>query len=252
VNAKTSVRYLILSDIHSNWEALEAVLRDAKGKFDEILCLGDIVGYGADANAVVEWTRANVKKIIRGNHDRVAVEPKDMEWFNPVARQGAIWTRDALTEENLAYVGSLPKGPLVLGDFQISHGSPLDEDEYVVSPSEAGQFWGYLDTPVTFFGHTHVQGGFRLHRNGVRGIGSVGASESGCEVELEEDCFHLVNPGSVGQPRDGDPRAAYAIYTPKEGLLNFRRVAYDVETAQRKILEAGLPPVLADRLSIGC
>lgn len=246
------MRYLILSDIHANREALETVLRDVDGAYDEILCLGDLIGYGADPNAVVDWARENVKSTVRGNHDKVALHPEDMEWFNPVARQGAVWTRETLTEESLAYIESMSKGPLVIQDFQLVHGSPLDEDEYVVSHAEAGQLWGYLDTPLTFFGHTHVQGGFRLHRNGVRRIEGVAEAESGYDLPLEEEYFHLINPGSVGQPRDGDPRAAYALYTPEAKLITYRRVAYDIEGAQKKIIDAGLPPVLAERLAIGC
>jgi len=245
------VRYLIVSDIHSNWEALQSVLKDAGGDYDEILCLGDIVGYGADPNAVVEWARANVKAIVRGNHDKAATEPADMAWFNPVARQGALWTMKALSEESRGYIQSLPMGPLAIGDFQIAHGSPLDEDDYIVSPSEAGQLRGYLDIAITFFGHTHVQGGFRLHHNGVRRVDSVPPSEAGSELALADDSLHLINPGSVGQPRDGDQRAAYAIYAPDDAIVNYRRVSYDIEAAQRKIIEAGLPEVLAERLSFG-
>lgn len=245
------MRYLILSDIHSNWEALRAVLADATGRYDEVLCLGDLVGYGADPNPVVEWARNNVTAIVRGNHDKVAAGSEGLEWFNQVAQKGALWTRDELSEANLEYIRSLPEGPIEVDEFQIVHGTPLDEDAYLVGPNDAAQLSGYLDTPVTFFGHTHLQGGFQLHRNGMRQIDPLLLEESGADLELAADMYHLINPGSVGQPRDHDPRAAYAIYTPSERLLTYRRAEYDVIAAQQKILDAGLPEMLAERLAFG-
>ncbi len=127
------MRYLIISDIHANWEALQAVLNSAKGEYDRVLCCGDLVGYGADPNATVEWARANLSTVVRGNHDRACVGLDDLEWFNPVAKAAAIWSMSAITEENAAYIRSLPKGPLAVEDFHVAHGSPLDEDEYMVS-----------------------------------------------------------------------------------------------------------------------
>ena len=138
----------------------------------------------------------------------------------------------------------LPAGPLSVSNFQILHGSPADEDEYLVTRQEAGYVASLVQTPISFFGHTHLQGGFLLHRNGVKLLPPHA-------FQLEADSRYLVNPGSVGQPRDHDPEAAYAIYTPDYLLVEFGRVPYDIETTQRKIVRAGLPDMLAHRLMVG-
>ncbi len=244
------MRYLILSDIHANWDALEAVLADARGHYDTIVCCGDVVGYGGEPNRATDWIRETVKHVVRGNHDKAATGSEDIEWFNPVAKAATLWTRETLTPVNYAFLQGLPKGPLKLNDFQIVHGSPLDEDDYIVSPGQADQLYGYLEG-LTFFGHSHLQGGFLIHRNGTREIPRVAAGESGFEFGIPPDCDCLINPGSVGQPRDGDPRAAYAIFDPEAQGVLYRRVTYAVEEAQRKIVNAGLPRVLAERLSQG-
>jgi len=174
-----------------------------------------------------------------------------LEWFNPVARQSALWTQAATQPENIEYLRGLIQGPERINGFQILHGSPLDEDEYVVSEQDVAQVAPYLDCEVSFFGHTHLQGAFLCHRNGVKRL-VIAATSSGQEVlELENDVNYLINPGSVGQPRDGDRRAAYAIYEPAARLVLLCRAEYDVASAQKKILDAGLPELLAMRLSAG-
>jgi predicted phosphodiesterase len=245
------VRYLILSDIHGNLEALQAVLRQAGSEYDRILCCGDLVGYGADPDAVTEWVRDNVASTVRGNHDKAAAGLEDLDWFNPVAKQSALWTQAVMKPENLNYLRDLTKGPEQVNGFQILHGSPLDEDEYVVSEYDVSQIAPYLDSPVSFFGHTHLQGGFLCHRNGVMSFGGVDENSNDQAVELENDVSYLINPGSVGQPRDGDPRAAYAVYEPEARVVTLRRAEYDVAGAQQKILKAGLPELLATRLGAG-
>jgi predicted phosphodiesterase len=245
------VRYLILSDIHGNWESLEAVAAHAAGKYEQALCCGDLIGYGADPNAVTEWVRANVSGVVRGNHDKASVGLDDLEWFNPVARYAAVWTQRELTPENADYVRGLPKGPLQFDGFQVVHGSPLDEDEYMLGPSDAGLVFGYVDTPLTFFGHTHLQGGFIWNHARVEIIGKTPGGEERQTLELDPECTYLINPGSVGQPRDGDPRAGYVLYNSDERYAIFYRLPYDVEKAQEKIRRAGLPPLLADRLAVG-
>jgi predicted phosphodiesterase len=245
------VRYLILSDIHANWEALETVLDHAAGSYDEIVCCGDLVGYGADPNRVVEWARGNAKLVVRGNHDKACAGLDDLEWFNPIARMAALWTGEALAAENLDYLRALPQGPIELESFQVLHGSPLDEDDYLVSVHSVAQICGYLNKDLSFFGHTHLQGGFLCHRNGVKRLARPPRGFESAGVELDPNAAYLVNPGSVGQPRDGDPRAAYIVYDPGERYVEFRRVAYDVRKAQAKILKAGLPDLLAERLDTG-
>ena len=245
------MRYLILSDIHGNWEALEAVLRDAEGDYEQVLCCGDLVGYGADPNRVVDWARERANLVVRGNHDKGCAGLDDLEWFNPVARAAANWTSQSLTPDNLAYLRNLPKGPAVMDSFQILHGSPLDEDDYLVSNFAITQVVPYLERQLSFFGHTHLQGGFLCHRNGVIRLRRPEGAESREVIELENDGLYLINPGSVGQPRDGDPRAGYLIYDSDARLVEFRRVPYDIRAAQAKIRAAGLSELLADRLEFG-
>lgn len=245
------MRYLILSDIHGNLEALEAVLDNARGKYDQVVCCGDLIGYGADPNAVAEWVRDNAAAVVRGNHDKASVGLDDLEWFNPVAREAAVWTQRELTPGNADYIRNLPKGPLTLDGFQVVHGSPLDEDEYLVSVADAGLAFCYLETPLTFFGHTHLQGGFVWNHARVEVIEKTPGLEQIQNLELDPDCAYMINPGSVGQPRDGDARAAYVMYNPEERFLVYCRLPYDVRKAQEKIRQAGLPRLLADRLAIG-
>lgn len=237
--------YLIVSDIHANMEALEAVLADARGQYEGILCLGDLVDYGADPNAAVEWTRANVRAVVRGNHDKACCGEDSLEDYHPAARASAEWTRTVLTPGNLDYLRKLPRGPLRFDDFDLVHGSPEDEDEYLLTPGDAASQRAHIAAQATFFGHTHVQGGFLLARGGCRRIAPQGT------LELERDHCYLLNPGSSGQPRDQDPRAAYALYWPRERAIEYRRVEYDIPAAAAKIRAAGLPEALAARLYVG-
>lgn len=245
------MRFLIVSDIHANWEALDAVLDHARDQYDRIVCLGDVVGYGADPDIVTEWVREHAEVTIRGNHDKACAGLEDLEWFNPVARVSALWTMESAKRENLEWLGKLPRGPAQVDGFQIFHGSPLDEDEYLISEQDASQVAPYLDFQVYFFGHTHLQGGFLCHRNGVKRLLRPGPASDEYVLELDPDPHYLVNPGSVGQPRDNDPRAAYAVYEPEARAVTYRRVSYDIPATQKKIIAAGLPDVLAARLEVG-
>lgn len=245
------MRYLIISDIHANWEALEAVIKHTAGKYDEIVCCGDLVGYGPSPNEVCDWVREHVPTVVRGNHDRAAVGLDNLEWFNPVARTAAEWTRQILTPDNIDYVRRLPKGPLTLNSYQIAHGSPLDEDGYLVSATDAAFVFPYVEPNLTFFGHSHLQGGFVWMRNQARSVGHPRIEIDPVPLELRPDDVYLLNPGSIGQPRDHDPRAAYALYDTEERCVYFARESYSVEKVQRKIRDAGLPPSLADRLAVG-
>ena len=245
------MRYLILTDIHANWEALEAVIQQTAGEYDQILCCGDLVGYGADPNLVAEWVRKHCKAVVRGNHDKACTGIEDLEWFNPVAREAALWTMKTLTAENADYTRSLSKGPLDIDGFQLVHGSPNDEDEYVLAPGEAEIAFQYMEKRLEFFGHTHVQGGFVWNRSRVEILPRVAPRTADLPLEIDPDCGYMINPGSVGQPRDGDPRAAYVLYDSESGMVVYRRTEYDLAAAQKKIREAGLPHILADRLAAG-
>lgn len=247
------MRYLVLSDIHSNLEALDAVLRAASAqRYDAVLVLGDLVGYGADPNAVVDRVRSlNPVAIVRGNHDKVAAGLDDAEDFNPMAKSAAHWTRDALTPQTLEYLRGLPIGPTIVNEMiEICHGSPLDEDLYVVADIDAARAITVMRAPICLFGHTHVAVSARMDSQRRLEIEAPqGHPEFPTTIEAESK--YLINPGSVGQPRDGDSRAAYAIADLERKVVTLYRVAYPIEAAQKKILDAGLPPMLAYRLGMG-
>jgi predicted phosphodiesterase len=245
------VRYLIVSDIHSNWEALEAVIESASGHYDRIVCCGDLAGYGPDPNRVIDWARANLSAIVRGNHDRACSGLEDLEWFNPVARAATVWTMARLTAENFEYLRQLPAGPRAVNGFQLIHGSPLDEDEYLMTAADARNIFDYLEARISFFGHTHLQGGYGRANGSFQILGRLDGPQSEVWCKLDPDGIYLINSGSVGQPRDGDPRAAYALFDSGTLELVQKRVRYDYRTTQMKIEAAGLPDVLGSRLAIG-
>jgi predicted phosphodiesterase len=247
------MRYLVLSDIHSNLEALDAVLRaSAAQRYDAVLVLGDLVGYGADPNAVVDRVRSlNPTSIVRGNHDKVAAGLDDAEDFNPMAKSAAQWTRESLTPSSLDYLRNLPIGPELVDEMiEICHGSPLDEDLYVVADIDAARSIAVARTPVCLFGHTHVALSARMDNQRRLEIEAPQGHPEFATI-IDPDTKYLINPGSVGQPRDGDSRAAYAIADLERQVVTLYRVAYPIETAQKKILDAGLPPMLAYRLGMG-
>ncbi len=244
--------YLILSDIHANWEALEAVLAAAQGQYQRVLCCGDVVGYGADPNPVADWVRHNTLTTVRGNHDKFCSGLEPIFEVSLLAEQAAVWTRGQLTQTNRLWLSSLPQGPLDLDGMQLLHGSVRDEDEYIGTVEEARLVQHLLKANLSFFGHTHHQEIYYCLRTGIRRIPGPRARETQLSWTVDEKASWLVNPGSVGQPRDGDSRAAYALYDASNRLLSLRRVRYDIAEAQHKILTAGLPEKLAGRLSLGC
>jgi predicted phosphodiesterase len=250
------VRLLILSDIHANWDALQAVLRHVRRKrTDRVAFLGDAVGYGASPNAVLNWLHGLGPgvTIVRGNHDRVCSGLDSGEYFNRYAREASSWTLERLDERNLEFLRSFPEGPAELdSELAICHGSSLDEDVYIFSIYDAQQAFHTLPHRVILFGHTHVPTLFSLRT--VDGQPSISArllSGKRTVVNLEPDVRYLINPGSVGQPRDRDPAAAYAIYDDRLHRVYAYRVPYKVTEARRRIIQAGLPPVLGDRLLHG-
>jgi predicted phosphodiesterase len=246
------MRYLVLSDIHANLEALETVLAaEPPASYDRAVMLGDLVGYGADPNAVVDRIRAlDPAVIIRGNHDKVASGVDDAEAFNAMAREAAIWTANVLTPANRRYLADLPVGPTVVSElFEVCHGSPFDEDAYIFDELDAIRSLKTMRRPLCIFGHTHVPVIFVLRPERLDAQAPAIADQF--VIRLEPGAQFLVNPGSVGQPRDGNPRAAYAILDEDRRELVLKRIAYNVRAAQEKIVAAGLPEALAHRLALG-
>ncbi len=245
------MQFLILSDIHANWHALEAVLKDAKDRYQQIVCCGDLVGYNAQPGKVTQWVRENCATVIRGNHDKVVAGIEDLEWFNEVAQAAARWTMEHMESAEIDYLRALPKGPVNTEHFSMCHGSIWDEDEYVAYLRDAAPHFAESDMSLTFFGHTHLQGGFFAKRAGLGHLPRLLPEETETAIELIPDYTYLVNPGSVGQPRDGDPRAAYAIYDTDKKLITLRRTEYPIYKTANEIKEAGLPEVLGLRLFHG-
>jgi predicted phosphodiesterase len=250
------LRILLLSDIHANLEALEACLAGAPS-FDFVANLGDVVGYGASPNEVITRARGLGKIFVRGNHDKAATGLLALDDFNPLAAAAAMWTREALTPEHHQWLHALPQGPIPLegfSDAQLVHGSPGDEDAYVVSLGDALVPLLALATPLTFFGHTHLQGGFFANGSSADGFRpeyrTVGQAET-VALQLKPATRYMINPGSVGQPRDGDWRAAFALFDTEARVIHFHRTPYNLKAAQDRILAANLPPRLATRLAAG-
>ena len=240
------MRYALLSDIHGNLEALEAVLAHAASRADAVLVLGDVVGYGADPVACLERVAERAQSVVAGNHEHGVAGLLDLDWFNDRARVALEWTRRRLDRDHLAWLSTRP---LVaeLDDATLVHASPdrPAEWDYLVSAEDGYEVFGAFATRVCFVGHSH--------RAGVWSVGSSGRAHEPRTraIELEAGRRYLVNVGSVGQPRDGDPRASYAVWDLGARRVTIERVPYDLPTAQRKILRAGLPRFLADRLPIG-
>ncbi len=245
------MKYLIITDLHGNYDATRAVLNHVRRKtFDAVLVLGDLVGYGACPNQVVEEVRDLKGRtvVIRGNHDKVIAGLEDGEDFNRVAISSAIWSRSRLTPQNKRYLIDLPEGPVEVDDFSICHGAPIDEDRYLLRTADAEEAFAGAEFDVCFFGHTHVPMLFRQtgrETHGERLKGNKG------EIQIEPGSRYLINPGSVGQPRDGNPLAAYMIYDSDAGVATWHRIRYPMRRAQRRILAAGLPEMLAERLEYG-
>jgi predicted phosphodiesterase len=246
------MRTLVISDLHSNFDALRAVLNRVRRKrFDQVFCLGDFVGYGGQPNQVLDRMRTlrEEKLFVRGNHDRVAGGFDSGEAFNHAARSAALWTRDHLSPVNRSFLRGLPVGPIVeRTGVMVCHGSPVDEDHYLFGEGDAYEILNHYSAPVIFFGHTHLPAVFRLSADGDI---SAKIYRSEATVQLHREDKYLINPGSVGQPRDRNPAAACLIFDRQKYTVQFIRVPYDISRAQAAILRAGLPRVLADRLAVG-
>jgi len=249
------MRALIISDVHSNLEALDAVLKLAPAH-DTMWNLGDTVGYAANPNEVIERLSRLPGVSIRGNHDRACASQEEMDDFSPVADRAVQWTRQVLSRNYREWLQRLLPGPVPLQGRALScvHGSPIDEDEYLVSDDDAAIALEATDARITFFGHTHKQVGFATDGDQLCVLEPLFSSDNepdDYEVPLRSGLRYLLNPGSVGQPRDGDWRAAFAIYDEARSLFTWYRVPYDFLKTQDSIRRAGLPEFLAARLRQG-
>lgn len=242
------MRYGIVSDIHSNLAAFEAVLEDM-GTVDALWCLGDVVGYGPDPNECVELLRRHEHICVLGNHDAAAIGKLDTSDFNPVAAHAAAWTAGQLSERTRSYLLALPEAPVIREPFTIVHGSPRHPVwEYITNAGTAAANFRHFSSRACLVGHTHVPALFEL-RDSTQLIAR--RPEIGEVVAVRSLGRFIANPGSVGQPRDGDPTAAYGIYDADAGTLEWRRVEYPIATTQERMGAAGLPRPLIDRLSYG-
>lgn len=273
------MRALILSDIHANIDALDAVL-DAAPQHDVVWNLGDVVGYNAAPQAVIERVReigSPRRVFVRGNHDRACAGLSGAEYFNPIAFRAVQWTQGQLEPESLQWLKEMPRGPVYCrtgregssqpgsatsddsqdrgAEITCVHGSLLDEDEYLLSTEDAEGQLAHARTQITFFGHTHVQGGFAANAAGewfpLKPVYTDDKVAERYDLDLRNAATYLINPGAVGQPRDRDWRAAFALYDDEAARVTFFRVPYDVHLAQMRIQLAGLPEMLGSRLRVG-
>lgn len=241
------MKYAVFGDIHANLEALTAVLeRAAELEVERFICIGDIVGYNANPAECLEIVRnLDLEVAVKGNHDEQASSESELVGFNPQAAQAIEWTRNQLSDEQKLWLAALPYRQTIGMKLTVVHAT-LDMPHmwgYIFDKFSAEVCLGYQFTPVCFFGHTHVPLAFEKFGEVIGGRYD--------EVQLQPNHKYLINVGSVGQPRDGDPRAAFVIYSPEDRYVSLQRVEYDLESSQRKILEAGLPERLAQRLAVG-
>jgi len=244
------MRTAVISDIHANLEALTAVLNRIRTlQVDEIVNLGDVVGYNANPNECIDILRSEKILSVMGNHDAAAAGLEEPDNFNPQARAAVLWTREQLTGENKRYLIDLQRERSVR-DFYLFHGSIHDTNRYILFRDDAVDNFRELarlrkSPDLGFFGHSHVMT-ILIEKDGI-----IATSLSHDDLFLQQGKRYLINPGSVGQPRDGDPRAAFLVYDDRDRKVTFYRIEYDLRRSQDKIINAGLPPRLAERLSWG-
>jgi diadenosine tetraphosphatase ApaH/serine/threonine PP2A family protein phosphatase len=244
------MRIAILSDVHSNLAALRAVLAhaDAGGELDGVWCLGDIVGYGAEAAETIALLRERPLTAVAGNHDYAATGVIGVEEFNPVAAEAAMWTGEHLSVDDGEFLRELPT-TAVVGDFTLVHGSLREPVwEYLLEPEQAEAQFELQTTPYSLIGHSHLLFWVRERTGGRTSFHR--AADGDC-VPLDQQQRLIINPGSAGQPRDGDPRVSYVLYDADAATITWHRVEYDIAATQKAILAAGLPPFLAERLAAG-
>ena len=242
------MRILIISDIHANLTAFEAVLYDARGEWEYVWCLGDVVGYGPDPNECVELLRSLPHLCLAGNHDWAALGRLDIRTFNPDARKAVNWTRETLTPQNTAYLDDLPT-TFVIGDYTLAHGSPREPVwEYILEPLIAALNFPHFETPYCLVGHTHQPVTYELlnERGDVEAIMPVYRSQRQLNGRRQ-----IINPGSIGQPRDQNPNAAYALLDLATNTWEYRRVPYDIPAVQKRMRAHDMPERLIARLEHG-
>lgn len=241
------MRILVLSDVHANLAAFEAVLADSAGKWDKIWFLGDLVGYGPNPNECVELLRQYEHTALSGNHDWAALDKLDISGFNDEARKAVLWTRNTLTEESTAFLDALP-AKLLQDQFTMAHASPRHPVwEYILDYETAAENFQHFTTPYCLVGHTHIPILIAEDKDDELLVLTPTYRET---IYLEETRT-IINPGSVGQPRDSDPRASYALLNIEDLTWEFHRVEYPIEETQAQIREHGLPDALAARLAYG-
>ncbi|MGD0152590.1 MAG: metallophosphoesterase family protein [Thermacetogeniaceae bacterium] len=248
------MRYAIISDIHANLEAFQAALEDLDRQgVQKVVCLGDIVGYYANPNECAELCRSRGFLCLRGNHDDAVVGICGIEDFNPVAQDALLWTERQLNESNKAWLKQLPEQALVDDRFLVVHGSPIHPYDYIFSPAGATFAFDALATEypriaLCFFGHTHQRA---IYSYGDRTIQEFLEHNQASAYSIHDDKLYLINPGSIGQARDGKPGASYLIYDDDSHTISYRHVPYDFHLTKQKVAAAGLPPMLAERLGLG-
>ena len=241
------MRLLVISDIHANFSALEAVLEDSAGKWDRILCLGDTVGYGPSPNECVQTLSSLPVTAVPGNHDWAALGLLSLEYFNQYARAAAEWTRAKLSSDSYEYLSSL-EPVSVYDEITLFHGSPVEPiTDYILSTLDAAEAFELINTSLGLFGHSHVAASFC---RGSSGEVLELPQKRKIRMELSRNRY-LLNPGSVGQPRTGDPRASYAVLDTEKQLWLSRKVSYNIKAVQQRIRRYGLPEYLAQRLGKG-
>ncbi|MCY4020965.1 MAG: metallophosphoesterase family protein [Chloroflexi bacterium] len=242
------MRILVISDIHANYTAFETVLSDCKGEWDFVWCLGDVVGYGPDPNECVDQLKTMPQLCLAGNHDWAALERLDVRTFNPDARRAVQWTQETLTDENTRWLEALPV-TFVIGEYTLVHASPREPIwEYILEPMIAALNFPHFETPYCFVGHTHQPVIYTMESED-------GNAESAAPIYNEPYALNgrrqIINPGSIGQPRDQNPAAAYGILDMTDGIFEHRRVDYDIRAVQRRMYDHNLPERLITRLEHG-
>ncbi len=247
------MRFLVFSDVHSNLEAFRKFLKySEKLAFDGYIFLGDLVGYGPNPNEVVDrFRKLDNVYMVRGNHDKVIAGLDSKEFFNPVAVKAVDWSSKKLNPENKNFISKIPRGPLtVKNKITIFHGAIFNEDYYILNPFDAAVVIKASPTKISFFGHTHIPVIYRMEGKSFEIIVPE-AKKGGAKIKLKENSHYLINPGSIGQPRDGNPKISFMLFDLKNMVIEYFRLKYPWEKTQSKILKYRLPSFLAERLERG-